>query len=762
VKINVLGGGPSGLYAALLLKKNHPGWEIAVAERNPAGATYGWGVVFSDQTLTAFREADYKTYADITESFVQWDAIDIHVDGQLIRCGGHIFAGLARRRLLGILQRRCAELGVVLRFQTEVDEPDELAQADLLIAADGVNSKVRARHAGDFRPSLVEGHARYIWFGTDKLLDAFTFIFRENEHGLFQVHAYPFDGTTATFIVECSEETWRRAGLDQADEAASLAYCEALFADHLRGRRLMSNYSRWLHFVTVKNARWSHENIVLLGDAAHTAHFSIGSGTKLAMEDSIALAQAFERHATIAAALREYEQARKPRVEALQQAAAESQAYFEHTSRYQHFQPLQRAFHLLTRSGRITYDNLRQRDPYFVGDVDRWFAQTGDDERRTTDERRMTNDDQRVATGYQTGDDGRPTNDDRRMTNDDQQVATDYGPNLRHLLAPPPIWAPLALRGVTLPNRIVLTPPPADSAADGLPDQRAADQLIQRAQAGAGLVVSGPVAVSAAGRITPGCVGMYRAEHADAWARVVEAIRARSDAKIAVQLSHAGRRGATRPRSRGLDLPLRAGAWPLLAPTAIAFAPGGQVPQAMDCADMERVRDEFARAARLADRAGFDMLQLNMAHGYLLASFLSPLANRREDGYGGELANRMRYPLEVFDAARAAWPAEKPLAVALNADDWAPGGLDLADAVAIGCALRERGCDLIAVYAGQATSRSQPSYDAGTLAQYSDVLRNEARIPTLATGYMTVADQGNTLLAGGRADLCLFHLLDLM
>jgi anthraniloyl-CoA monooxygenase len=727
VQINVLGGGPGGLYAALLLKKNHPDWEIAVFERNPAGATYGWGVVFSDQTLAAFREADSQTYTAITESFVLWDAIDVHVHDQRIRCGGHVFAGLARRRLLEILQRRCAELGVALHFQSEVDDPDHLASADLLIAADGVNSRTRAQHGAAFGPSLDEGHARYIWFGTDKLLDAFTFIFRANQHGLFQVHAYPFDGTSATFIVECAEETWRRAGLDQAGETESLAYCEALFADQLRGRRLMSNSSRWLSFVTVKNAHWSHQNIVLLGDSAHTAHFSIGSGTRLAMEDAIALARAFEPGKgplvpTIAAALKEYEQARKPRVEALQQAAAESQRYFEHTSRYQHFDPLQLTFHLLTRSGRISYDNLRQRDPAFVADVDRWFAQA--------------------------------TTDDRPA----EQPALYGGPSVAaSLLAPPAMWAPLVLRGLTLPNRVAMAPPPTDSAIDGLPDQHQAEQLLCRAAGGAGLVLAGPAAVSAEGRITPGCAGLYQPEHAEAWAQIVEHIRRETPARVAIRLSHAGRRGATRPRWRGIDVPLRDGAWPLLAPSPIPYAPGSQTPRAMDRADMQRVRDEFAQAARLAGTAGLDMLQLDMAHGYLLASFLSPLTNRREDEYGGDLAGRMRYPLEVFDAVRAAWPPERPLAVALVASDWAPGGLDLADAVLVAQALRERGCDLLAVYAGQTTVRSQPSYDSGTLAQLSDVLRNEARIPTLATGYLTISDQVNTLLAGGRADLCLMY-----
>ena len=731
MKINILGGGPAGLYAALLLKKSHPDWEIAIAERNPAGATYGWGVVFSDQTLTAFREADYTTYADITASFVLWDAIDVHVGGRLIRCGGHVFAGLARRRLLSILQQRCAELGVALRFQVEIDDLEQLEAADLLIAADGVNSKIRARYADAFRPSLDEGGARYIWFGTGKLLDAFTFIFRSNQHGLFQVHAYPFDGTTATFIVECSEETWRRAGLHEADEAAGLAYCEALFADHLRGRRLMSNYSRWLHFVTLKNARWSQGNVVLLGDAAHTAHFSIGSGTKLAMEDSIALAQAFERHTTIPAALKEYEQARKPRVEALQQAAAESQGYFEHTSRYQHFEPLQLAFHLLTRSGRITYDNLKQRDPYFVSDVERWFA----DRRPTTDDRR-------------------PTTDEPESPTPNPQPPT---PNYGRLLAPPAMWTPLALRRLILPNRVVLAPPLDNGAADGLLGENQASQLIRRALAGAGLVVTAPAAASAEGRITVGCAGMYRPEHTAVWAAVVEQIHRISQAKIALHLVHAGRRGATQSRARGLDLPLREGAWPVLAPSALPFAPGSQTPKEIDCADMQRMRDEFVMATRLAEQAGFDMLLLNMAHGYLLASFLSPLTNQRQDEYGGALEQRMRFPLEIFHTVRAAWPTERPLAVALNADDCVPGGMEPADAVTIARALKERGCDLVAVYAGQTTIRSQPSFDPSALAQYSDVLRNEARIPTLATGYMTTGDQVNTLLAGGRADLCLFH-----
>jgi anthraniloyl-CoA monooxygenase len=712
LEVNILGGGPGGLYAALLLKKAYPSWKIVVIERNPPGATYGWGVVFSDQTLTAFREADYKTYNDITSSFVTWDAIDVYVHDQLARCDGHRFAGLARRRLLHILQSRCAELGVEMRFEAEIDDITTLRQANLLIAADGVNSKTRAAYAQHFSPSLTEGDTRFIWFGTDRIFDSFTFIFRQNEHGLFTVHAYPFDGTTGTFIVECAEETWRRAGLDQADEAASLAYCQTLFADHLHGRRLMSNYSRWLCFVTVKNQRWSHENMVLLGDAAHTAHFSIGSGTKLAMEDAIALAHACEQHESLTTGLKQFELARKPRVEALQRAAAESQEYFEHVARYHHFEAIQFAVHLLTRSGRISYDNLRQRDPSFVSKVDRWLARSS-------------------------------------------------GGTTNPLVAPPAMWTPLRLRETELPSRLALAAAPTYAAEEGMPTQAHAEQLLRRACGGAGLAITEPAAVTAEGRITPGCLGMYCPAHADAWAQILASCHRQASAKLALHLSHAGRRAATRPRTQGLDIPLREGGWPLLAASAIAYGQASQVPRALACDDMEQIREAFVLAARMAHQAGFDMLLLNAAHGYLLGGFLSPLANQRADEYGGSVENRLRFPLAIFDAVRAAWPEQKPIAVAINATDWATGGIEIDDAIAVAHALKAHGCDLIAVHAGQTMPHAQPSYDPGTFAQYSDLVRNEAGVRTLATGYSTTSDQVNTLLASGRADLCMFYPPDL-
>ena len=711
MRVLILGGGPAGLYAALLLKKSQPGWEVRLTERNAPDATYGWGVVFSDRTLSGLHEADVRTSTQITDSFVLWEAIDVHFRDALVRCDGHAFAGIGRMKLLNILQARCVELGVDLHFETDVGDPMELrAGCDLLIAADGVNSRTRAMYADTFKPTTGEGQARFVWYGTDKPLDAFTFIFRDTEFGLFTVHSYPFDGTTSTFIVECHEETWRNAGLDQMDEAESMAFCQSLFADHLGQHRLMSNRSLWLSFTTLKCRRWVHENVVLLGDAAHTAHFSIGSGTKLALEDSIALAQAFDQHDDMRAALRTYEQARRPRVEATQRAAAESQRYFENVRRYRHYEPQQFAFHLLTRSGRITWDNLRGRDPYFVADVERWF----------------------------------------------QVSARLNEPETPLLVAPAPMFAPLQLRHLALLNRIVMSPATGSVAHGGLPNPGHAAQLERLAVGGAGLVLTEPVAVSAHGRVTPDDVGIYTEEQAQGWRQIVAKIHAEASAALGLTLAHAGRRGSTRPRAGGLDRPLREGNWPLFAPSAIPYGPASQLPAAMTCADLAQVREEYVNAATFAAASGFDLLQLDMAHGGLLASFLSPLTNQRADEYGGDLRHRLRYPLQILDAVRNVWPADSPLLVTIPATDWQRGGLRLPDAVEIASSLKQHGCDLVTVHAGQTTPDAQPRYDFETLAGYADIIRNESGIPTMSTAYMTTSNQANTLLAGGRCDLVLY------
>jgi anthraniloyl-CoA monooxygenase len=690
VKVLTLGGGPAGLYASLLLKKADPDLDVTVLERNPAGATYGWGVVFSDRTLAEFREADLQSYEAITDRFVLWDAIDIRYRDELIRSGGHVFAGMSRRELLRILQERCRELGVQLRFGVEVQDLSRSGEYDLVIGADGVNSLARRALEPELGTRLAEGRARYIWFGTTRVLDSFTFIFRENEHGFFQTHAYPFDGETATWIVECHEDVWRAAGLDTASEHDSIGYCEKLFAEDLRGHRLMSNRSTWIPFVTVRNRTWRRGNVVLLGDAAHTAHFSIGSGTKLAMEDAISLARSVERRpGDLEAALTDYELERRPVVERFQEAADESRLYFETTSRYRHLEPMQFAFHLLTRSGRIDYDVLRLRDTRYVEDVDRWFAG------------------------------GIP-------------------------VAAPPAMAPLSLPGVEIRNRVVASPVLPEDADDGeLGDGQIAG-LKAAASSGAGLILADLVAVSAHGRVGLGSAGLYRPQHADRLRPVVETAH-RAGAAVGIRIGHAGRRGATRPRREGLDRPLTEGGWPLLAPSPIPYTPRSAVPEdALERRD--DVLEDFAEAARRAGDAGVDLLLIDMSRGYLLGSFLSPLTNRRTD--------RLGYPLDVLEAVRAAWPDARPLGVTLQADDWERGGLSAEDGVEVARALREQGCDLIEPKAGQTTPRSRPRLGRGFLVRYADRIKNEAGVATLAGGGITTMNQVNTIVAGARADLC--------
>ncbi len=709
----MVGGGPAGLYFALLARKARPDWRLDLYERNPPDVTWGWGVVFSDETLERFEQADPETYDAITRSFARWEAIDVLFKGRAIRSGGHVFCGVRRLRLLEILQQRCRELGVELHFGAEIEDLARHAGADLIVAADGVNSRVRAAHADAFRPSIEVGRSPYVWLATRRLFEAFTFVVRENEHGMFQVHAYPFDDETSTFIVETDERTWRAAGLDRAGEAETLGYCEALFAPELAGERLLSNKSAWIRFRRLSCETWRCRNIVLIGDAAHTAHFSIGSGTKMAMEDAISLSRTLLGTESVPAALEAYEAERRPDVERRQRAADVSQRWFEGIRRYRGFEPEQLAASLLTRSHRVTHGNLKLRDPSYVAALDRWFAERGG--------------------------------------------AGGLDP------PPPPMFTPFRLRSLDLVNRVVVSPMCQYSAEDGTPNDWHLVHLGSRAIGGAALVVTEMTDVSRDARISPGCTGMYKDEHVAAWARIVDFVHARSRAKIALQLAHAGRKGSTKLMWEGMDEPLEQGSWPLLSASPIPWAAGSQIPKEMDRADMERVRADFVRAARMAIAAGFDMLELHLAHGYLLSSFISPLTNRRGDEYGGGLRNRMRYPLEVLDAVRQAWPPDRPVSARISATDWITGGFDPDQAVEAAALLKEHGCDVVDVSSGMTTAESRPIYGRMFQTPFADRIRNEAGVATMAVGNIQSWDQVNTIVVSGRADLCLLarpHLFD--
>jgi anthraniloyl-CoA monooxygenase len=719
VRIVSVGGGPAGLYFAILMKKADPAHEITVLERNRPDDTFGFGVVFSDATLENFAEADGQTYEEITQAFAHWDDIDIHYQGQVLTSVGHGFSGLARQRLLDILHRRCRALGVRLTFQQEVADLTPYLGADLVLAADGVNSTVRASYAEHFGPQIDWRPNKFVWLGTTCPFPAFTFIFKPSPHGLWRVHAYRYDRDHSTFILETTAETWQRAGLDGASEDDTVAFTERLFARELGGHRILKNRSLWRSFPTVRNSRWHWRNVVLVGDAAHTAHFSIGSGTKLAMEDAVALARALGERRDVGAALTAYEEERRPQVEAIQRAAQVSLEWFEQTERYDgRLEPIQFAFSLLTRSLRVTHDNLRLRDAKFVETVDRWFA---------------------------------------------ARAADQSGVTVSAQPAPPPMFTPFRLRDLVLASRVVVSPMCQYSAEDGTPNDWHLVNLGSRAVGGAALVIAEMTDVSREGRISPGCTGMYKPEHLTAWRRIVEFVHAHTPARIALQLAHAGRKGSTRRLWEGIDEPLAAGNWPLISASPLPYFPHSQVPRAMDRADMDLVREQFVQAAGMAAAAGFDMLEIHMAHGYLLASFISPLTNVRTDEHGGPLPNRMRYPLEVFDAVRAAWPAAKPISVKISATDWAEGGLTPEDSVEVARLLKAHGCDVITVSTGQTVAGQEPRYGRLYQTPFSDRIRHEAGLPTMTVGNIASYADVNSILAAGRADLCVLargHLWD--
>ncbi|MBP5991897.1 MAG: bifunctional salicylyl-CoA 5-hydroxylase/oxidoreductase [Piscinibacter sp.] len=713
MRITCIGGGPAGLYFALLMKLQDARHEVTVIERNAPTDTFGWGVVFSDQTLGALRRADAKTAGQILDAFNHWDDIDVHFQGRTLRSTGHGFCGIGRMRLLNILQARCAELGVDIRYKTECPDDADVA-ADLIIACDGLNSRFRSKYAATYQPDIDLRRCRFVWLGTKKLFDAFTFAFEKTQWGWFQAHAYRFDETTSTFIVETPDEVWRAAGLEQMSKEEGIAFCEKLFARYLDGHALMSNAAhlrgsaQWIRFPRVVCKRWVHHNgrapVVLMGDAAHTAHFSIGSGTKLAFEDAISLAERIaEQPGDLAAALARYEELRGVEVLKIQNAARNSTEWFENVERHAKLEPEQFAYALLTRSQRISHENLRLRDAGYVGDLEGWLA---------------------AKAGLKAE-------------------------------AVPPMFTPFRLRGLTLKNRVVVSPMAQYSALNGIPGDHHLVHLGARAMGGAGLVFAEMTCTSPDARITPGCPGLWNDEQQTAWQRIVAFVHGNSTAKIAMQLGHAGAKGSTRVPWEGEDLPLQAGNWPLLSASPQQYLDGVSAwSKAMTRADMDRVRDEFVAATKRAAQAGFDWLELHCAHGYLLSAFLSPLTNQRSDDCGGSLANRLRFPLEVFTAMRAAWPADRPMSVRLSAHDWVPGGNTPADAVEIARAFQAAGCDLIDVSSGQVSKQQKPVYGRMYQTPFADLIRNELGVATMAVGAISEADHVNSIVAAGRADLC--------
>ena len=727
MKIVCIGGGPAGLYFALLMKQQDPSHRITVVERNRPYDTFGWGVVFSDATMDNMRQWDTETADAIEVAFNHWDDIELHFKGRAIRSGGHGFVGIGRKKLLNILQRRCEALGVELVFETEADSDEDYPDADLVIASDGINSRIRQKYAHVFEPDIVARPNRFIWLGTTRLFDAFNFLFEKTEHGWFQAHVYKFDDSTTTFIVETPEDVWRAHGLDQAGPEDSIAFCEKLFAGHLQGHKLMSNArhlrgSAWINFQRVRCRHWHHHNgkshVVLMGDAVHTAHFAIGSGTKLALEDAIELTRLFRDVGNdIPAVLAQYQAMREVDVLRLQNAAWNAMEWFEVVgARYcEQLPPEQFMYSMLTRSQRISHENLRLRDAAWLEGYERWFAR---------------------RSGLTVSDNDHP---------------------------PSPMFTPFTLRGLTVPNRVVVSPMAMYSAKDGLPNDFHLVHFGSRALGGAGLLYTEMTCTSPDARITPGCAGLWNDAQRDAWKRIVDFVHGSSGAKMGMQLGHAGRKGSTQLGWQDADQPLPDGNWPLLSASAIPWSAASQMPREMSRADMQRITADFVAATRRAAEAGFDILELHGAHGYLLSSFLSPLTNRRSDAYGGAVENRARWPLEVFAAIRAVWPEDRPISVRLSCHDWMPGGNTADDAVAIARLFKAAGADIIDCSSGQVVAEQKPVYGRMWQTPFADRIRNEVGIPTVAVGAIFEADHVNMVIAAGRADLCAVarpHLAD--
>jgi anthraniloyl-CoA monooxygenase len=730
MRIVCIGGGPAGLYLGLLMKRRHPEHVITVVERNKPYDTFGWGVVFSDAMMSAMRLADPESAAEIEDAFNHWDDIELVFKGTRQRTTGHGFIGIGRKHLLNILQRRCEALGVELAFEREVESDLEFPDADLIVACDGVNSRIRARYAEQFKPDMVIRPNRFIWLGTKKAFDAFTFDFQRTEHGWFQAHIYKFDAETSTFIVETTEDAYNAHGLGELDQQASIDFCERIFAETLDGAKLLTNArhlrgSAWLNFSRLICGKWSVFNgkshVVLMGDAAHTAHFAIGSGTKLALDDAIELANQFDRHGhgpgTIETVLEAYEEVRRVDVARIQNAARNAMEWFEVVGRRyaDTLEPPQFFYSMLTRSQRISHENLRLRDRTWLEGFERWFAARS----------------------------GIAVKDGERV--------------------PPPMLTPHRVRGLGLANRIMVSPMAMYSANDGVINDFHIAHLGARAMGGAALIFAEMTCVSPDARITPGCLGLWNDAQAAQWRRLVDLVHSVGHAKVGIQLGHAGRKGATRVPWEGIDQPLQSDDWPLMSASALPYLPHSQLPRAMDRSDMDRVRDDFVAAAHRAAAAGVEWLELHCAHGYLLSSFLSPLTNRRTDEYGGSHESRARFPLEVFKAMRAVWPSDRPMSVRLSCHDWTEGGNTPADAAMFAAMFKEAGADVIDCSSGQVWKEERPIYGRLFQTPFADLIRNEVGIETIAVGAISEADHANSILAAGRADLCAIarpHLAD--
>ena len=717
MRIAVIGGGPGGLYFAALAKQLGPGHEITVWERNAHDDTFGFGVVFSDETLGGIEHADPAIHRQMQRDFARWDDIDVHFKDEVITSGGHGFAAMSRKRLLELLQARCADLGVDVRFLTSAPDVASLKEEyDLVVAADGLNSVVRTKYADTFAPTMDVRDCKYMWLGTDKVFDAFKFYIRETPYGVMQIHGYPFDASGSTFIIEMNSAVWREAGFEKfaADATApgesderSIELVRELFSDVLGDHEVLANNSKWINFTTIRNDTWRHENVVLLGDAAHTAHFSIGSGTKLAMEDALALAACIHEEPDLDSALAAYETERKPVVASTQRAAQASLEWFEDLAQYTHQEPLQFGFNIMTRSRRVTYDNLRLRDPEFIDRVDAWFA---DHERRN---------------GHAPGD------------------------------VRPPMFQPFRLGDLELQNRIVVSPMDMYVSVDGMPGDFHFAHLCGKALGSAGLVMTEMVCVSPEGRITPGCTGLWNEAQATGWRRITDFVHTESNSKIGLQLGHSGGKGSTKLMWEGIDQPLEAGNWEVVAASPVAYQPGvNQVPRALTRAEMDEITEQFVAATRRGASAGFDLVELHCAHGYLLSSFISPITNRRADEYGGSLENRLRFPLEVFSAMRAEWPDDRPMTVRISATDWCEGGITIEETMQVAAAFEQAGAAAIDVSTGQVTSSEQPEFGRSYQTPYADRIRNRTNIHTIAVGVISSYDDVNSILLAGRADLC--------